>query len=280
MGFSLVVLDLDGTLLNPHCEEPIRPRVCRAVRALVKGGVRATLATGRTWEYARFRAEELGLEGSFPMVAGQGASLVEIGTGKIFHEVTLPSDLCARIAERAQQGDEVISLYCRDPRGQLHITLNRLERDFSYYRHLLGPETKVVEDLGSCGGEGWSLLKFVVFTEVPEDGQRWQRWVGDQAHVGRTHHHLIEGTAAGVDKGSGVRALLAHTGIPPQDVLAIGDQENDIPMFSSVGLAVAMGQAPDTVKARAAWVAPCYEEDGVAAALEHFFPQLVTARPG
>lgn len=69
-------------------------------------------------------------------------------------------------------------------------------------------------------------------------------------HMARTHALLIEGTAAGVDKGSGLLHLLQVLNIPAQRVLAVGDNET-MSMLKIAGMGVAMGQATDKVKAAA-----------------------------
>jgi hydroxymethylpyrimidine pyrophosphatase-like HAD family hydrolase len=86
----------------------------------------------------------------------------------------------------------------------------------------------------------------------------------------RTHVWLVEATAAGVDKGSGLRKLCEIMDIDPQRVLAIGDSENDIPMLRAAGFGVAMGNATESLKAIADWIAPPIEEDGAAVALRRW----------
>ena len=86
--------------------------------------------------------------------------------------------------------------------------------------------------------------------------------------VTRTHVWLVEATAPGIDKGSGLRRLCQILDIDPQRVLAIGDSDNDIPMLQAAGFAVAMDNATEGVKAVAHWVAPSVDEDGVALALQ------------
>jgi len=88
--------------------------------------------------------------------------------------------------------------------------------------------------------------------------------------MSRTHPLLVEATAAGVDKGEGVRHLLALLDIDPAHVLAIGDNENDLPMLKLVGMPVAMGNATASVKALAQWTAPPIDEDGAAIAMHRF----------
>jgi hydroxymethylpyrimidine pyrophosphatase-like HAD family hydrolase len=91
---------------------------------------------------------------------------------------------------------------------------------------------------------------------------------GGRLYLTRSHPRLIEGMALGVDKGTGLQALCARLQIDPQRVLAIGDNDNDIPMLKAAGYAVAMGNATSGLKAVADWVAPSIEEDGAAIVLE------------
>ena len=86
---------------------------------------------------------------------------------------------------------------------------------------------------------------------------------------------MVEGTALGIDKGEGILRLCQLLQIDPQRVLAIGDNDNDIPMLKTVGYGVAMGNATPGAKAVAKWVAPSVEEDGAAVALEKLvlYPQ-------
>jgi hydroxymethylpyrimidine pyrophosphatase-like HAD family hydrolase len=94
-----------------------------------------------------------------------------------------------------------------------------------------------------------------------------QERFGRSLYITRTHPRLVEGTAPGVNKGQGVLDLCRLQGIDPQRVLAIGDNDNDIPMLEVVGYGVAMGKATPGARAVARWIAPSIEEDGAAVAL-------------
>lgn len=91
-----------------------------------------------------------------------------------------------------------------------------------------------------------------------------------RAHVGRRGWVSI--VAASADKASGLAHVAASLGVKPEAVIAFGDSRNDLPMLAWAGLGVAMGQAPDEVKAAADEVAPPVTEDGVAAVLARWFP--------
>jgi hypothetical protein len=73
-----------------------------------------------------------------------------------------------------------------------------------------------------------------------------------------------------VSKGRALEALASYLGIPLAEVMAIGDGINDIPLLSLAGLAVAMGNASDEVKAVADYVTLDVDHSGVAAAIEKF----------
>ncbi|MGC8713558.1 MAG: HAD-IIB family hydrolase, partial [Leptodesmis sp.] len=82
---------------------------------------------------------------------------------------------------------------------------------------------------------------------------------------------FFEATNPLVNKGTAVQYLAEeYLGLKPENVMTIGDNFNDVEMIQYAGIGVAMGNAPDGVKAMADWVAPTVEEDGVVAAIEQF----------
>ena len=83
-----------------------------------------------------------------------------------------------------------------------------------------------------------------------------------------SHPRYLEVTAAGVDKAGAAEAALAELGIPLAAVAAIGDQENDIGMLRAAGIAIAMGNAVDSVRAVADRTTETNARDGVARAID------------
>ena len=80
----------------------------------------------------------------------------------------------------------------------------------------------------------------------------------------------LEIMAAGVHKGAALRCLAQRLEIPLDEVMAIGDNENDLPMLQVAGLPVAMGNAVESVKQQCAFVTATNDEDGVARAVRRF----------
>ena len=96
-----------------------------------------------------------------------------------------------------------------------------------------------------------------------------------QVNVLRTEYPLrdltiVDVLSRGCSKGHAVKRWAAYRGIPREQVMAIGDNFNDVEMLEYAGLGIAMGNAPLAVQAIAQWVAPSVEQDGAAAAIEAF----------
>jgi hydroxymethylpyrimidine pyrophosphatase-like HAD family hydrolase len=82
--------------------------------------------------------------------------------------------------------------------------------------------------------------------------------------------HFGNAISRHVSKGSALRDIIEYLAIDAGQVLAIGDSFNDLPVFEVAGAKVAMGNAPESLRQIADWVAPTVEDDGVAAAIEKF----------
>jgi hydroxymethylpyrimidine pyrophosphatase-like HAD family hydrolase len=90
------------------------------------------------------------------------------------------------------------------------------------------------------------------------------------AVVQRSSEHSYMITEAGVDKGTGVLRLAEYFGIPQEAILAVGNDENDVPMLKAAGVGVAVANANPDIFAYADWIAPEVGEGGAAAAIRRF----------
>lgn len=258
---ELCVLDLDGTVLDPHQEKPVAPEVVKAVSRVLERGIQVTLATGRTLDYAAAVAKTLGLR--LPLITSQGAVIGR--PGQTLWQQLIDPEPARRVVEWADSCDRVVALYSHG------LVYQRLELEQAQvYDHLFGGGRHRVQRFGPLFEER-PLSKFIVVDEPPAETELKQLFEPDLQIV-KTHQRLVEGTAAGVNKGSGLRRLLNHLQIDPGRTLVIGDNHNDLPMFEVAGLSVAMGQAESKVQEAADWIAPPVEEHGVVAALERFIP--------
>ena len=92
--------------------------------------------------------------------------------------------------------------------------------------------------------------------------------LADRASVARSQSYYLDVTPAGTDKGAGVIKLARRLSVPVDEIVTIGDMENDVPMFRNSGFSIAMGNASAEVKSAAGGTTLSNEEDGVAAAIE------------
>jgi Cof subfamily protein (haloacid dehalogenase superfamily) len=273
--FDLVILDLDGTILDLYRHTPISPAVLDAIAAVQAAGVPVTIATGRTLDYVRAHIAPLGV--TTPVVTTQGAVIGDPLTGHIMAETTIPLELARRAAAWVDSRPFITAFYFHDDDGHIHIVQNRSGPDPDFYDHVFGHPRVLRENFVALlsGDSAHAPLKFIVIDDpsVPayvDVNSELTALFSPALSISRTHPRLVEGTARGIDKGQGVLRLCHMLGIDPARVLAIGDSDNDIPMLAAVGCGVAMGNASPGVLAVANWVAPPIEEDGAAIALRRF----------
>lgn len=271
--FDLIALDLDGTILDRRFPGGVSVRVRSAIKRAQNAGVLVTIATGRTLDYVGPRALDLGI--TVPVVTTQGAVVGDPVSRRIVFEALMPMNAARRVVTWAEENERVLILYFSDGKGGAIMVQNRERWAPSEYDYWFGAPRLVEPDLSTwlTRPQARPPLKFITISDIeaePNLTESLQGLLGPTVHISRTHDQLVEGTAAGVDKGNGLLHLLQELHIPPERVLAIGDNENDIPLIRTAGFGVAMGQASEHVKAVADWVAPPIEEDGAAVTIERF----------
>jgi Cof subfamily protein (haloacid dehalogenase superfamily) len=269
----LIALDLDGTLID--ADLLLRDRTVAAVRAAVERGVSISIVTGRMATSAVVFARQLGL--TDPLVGYQGAlirAMPEADDGRL-GRLLLHRPLAVDATREAIEWTRSIGL---DP----HI--NHLERFIiraddpraEDYSAFLGGRAMLVDDLLA-----WirrPISKVIAVAEEPMaesvlEAAR-ERFAG-RASVTISHPRFLEFLQPGVSKGAAVRWLARRAGVPMANVLAIGDQFNDLEMLAAAGHGAAMPEAPEPVRAAARYVAPPLSDEGAAELIE----ELVLAAP-
>ncbi len=260
LPYRLIALDLDGTLMDFKLQ--FSPRVRCAIAQAQQQGIAITLATGRSLISTRPFAEELDIR--VPLICYQGGLIAE-RDGRALYHAALDRTLAAQIIEFAQSRRWHVNLY-QD--GRLYLT--ELRHPISFYQTLLNPSVHPVPDFGVLLDHDPDKVLIV----AEENGDQVladlrERFDG-QMQIVRSHEWFIEANPLGVDKGSGLAWLASYLGVLQTQVMAVGDHDNDAPMVAWAGLGVAMGNGSPVCKAAAGWIAPSFEEDGAAVAIEKF----------
>jgi Cof subfamily protein (haloacid dehalogenase superfamily) len=269
----LIALDLDGTLVGEDLY--LRDRTVTAIRAAVRRGVAVSIVTGRMSTSAITFARELGLVD--PIVAYQGAliramrPLGDDRRGRLLQH----RPLAAEVARDVVDWSRSVGL---DP----HI--NHLERfviraddpKAEDYSAFLGSRAELVPDLRAWIRRPVSKVLAVAHEAMdPAILDVARARFQHRAEVTISHPRFLEFLAPGVSKASGVAHLARRARVPMANILAVGDQYNDLEILAAVGHGAAMPVAPEPVRRAARYSAPPLAEQGAAQLIE----RLVLAAP-
>ncbi|HLH22851.1 MAG TPA: HAD hydrolase family protein [Chloroflexota bacterium] len=272
MGYRLLALDVDGTLLDSA--GVLQPRVRQAVRAAADAGCVVAIATGRRYHAAVAIAEALGLDA--PLILHNGAVVQRAQSGEVLAEAPLPLPAAhAAAGIMAASGAQVVAF--PPPRlgdvviagpADLDGELAALYLADCGLRVCRRPLDDLFEGVGP-------LTMVAMDSETRLDGVAAALATRADCRVTRNtfplwgrRFHVLDVLAPETSKAAAVAALAARLGVPLAATVAIGDHFNDVEMLETVGLGIAMGNAPAEVRARAARVTGTCDEAGVAQALE------------
>lgn len=263
LDFKLVCLDIDGTLVNSRHE--ITPGVKAAIGAVNRRGIPVVLVSARIPRGMFFLLEELELEA--PIICYGGALILDAGRRPLFSR-EIPVEAARTVEELTCRAGMHLSVY-RD--GDWFVR----ERDA--WADQEGAITRMSPEVADLPGlldrweaQGRGPHKLMAMGEPEAILEMEGLAAGGALAVYRSKPTYLEITARGTSKTGAIRQLQEQLGVLQEEVLAVGDNFNDLEMIRYAGTGVAMGNAPAEVQAQADWVTATNDADGVARALEHF----------
>jgi hydroxymethylpyrimidine pyrophosphatase-like HAD family hydrolase len=269
---KLIVIDIDGTLLNPDGTITARTRL--AVQAVQQAGIVVTLATARRFHNTAAIAADLGLEGA--LIIYDGATVVQHPQNIVVSTRTLAPEIAQQAVDLLVKHH--IQPVVHPPTGlDEQIWTGPPEFDNLWLEAYFGAyplQTHRMPYASLCAGHP-GPLRVVAF----DDEAIIQRALPDVAQLNCTWTTIKRGSYdcaelaimdKGCSKASAVKALAQTLHISLQEVMAIGDNNNDIEMLQAAGWGVAMGQASEAVQASANAVTASNAEDGAALAIERY----------
>lgn len=270
MEIKLVFVDLDGTLLQGM--ETLTPRTIEAFERICEKGVTPVIATGRPAYEAGFAAQAVGADQYFIVMNG-AAVYRTYYTKELLYERHLPQTAVERVYQLLSRRAVFFEVYangralCQANIASKIQSCGMTGEQAAFFSKMM----LTVDDLPSYIAEKQlKINKFFISVENSEEIAPL-RLMLEQIPGLRTltsGAHFIEVVPEGVDKQSAVRAVREACGLSRDQVMVIGDSENDIGMFDEALTRVAMGNACPELKAKANYIAPPNSEDGVAWALE------------
>lgn len=260
MSIKLIAIDLDDTLLNSKIT--VSPRNVAAIKKAKAAGITIMIATGRMYISAKKFADLLELD--VPIVTYNGALVKGSRSGKMYYEHPLELDTALELLAYCQEKHYYIQAY---QGSQLLVYEHNA---FSKrYTEISGiSATAVGEALYHIDIAPYKLL---VMTKTEEFKAAWQdietRFQG-KVGVTSSKDNFLELMSPGVNKWNAVKAIGLLYHIRADEIMCIGDSNNDLGMIKNAGFGVAMGNGKDEVKRVAKFVTATNDEDGVAVAIE------------
>lgn len=263
-NLKLVVSDIDGTLLTS--DNHLHPTTMGAVQFFEKNpACKFTFSTGRAFPRVKPMADLFNLQ--VPFIFSGGAIYDPLKAQPIFAR-PLSAAQIRRVQLITENAGAALIAHTT---GKMYCQSN--ERDWltiSSLEWLKGRPTEHaqrVQDLSNLVDQ--SVIRLDVFSEEVDLVPIYHAVVGEVSGVYAVRmKRSIEITPEGIDKGSALQQLAAYIGISPIQIMAIGDSLNDMRLLDVAGIGVAMGDAPEVLKARADIIVPSSDNGGFAHVLD------------
>lgn len=270
MGYKLICIDMDGTLLNN--EHTVSEKNKRVLKEATDRGIKVGISTGRVFASARIFAKLIGIKA--PLICSNGSYIREKDSDKVIFKSVLDKEELDAVYDIIKKykflaffdtpygiiSDKEI------PEDDSHRIMNKLtskEEAIQFY---------VVEDFKEAFKKySDDILKLILIEE--EGSKKIQDAKKDLEKIkGIDVVYSWAGCAEimreGTSKGKGVEILAKKLGIKKEEIMCIGDSGNDISMLEAAGTAVVMGNAPKEIKKIADYITDTNINNGVAKAVE------------
>lgn len=257
---KLIVTDIDGTILKHDYKFTQEVKDC--INNLTQNGIKVVLATGRMHMATTSIIRELCLK--TPIVSYHGG-LIKF-QNKILYEKNLNSEFAIEIIDWAKQNNIHINLYLDD---ELHV-----EKDNLTIQHYVkqGISKYTIKSFDKVKLEKINKLVLIDF----EDETKVTMWTEYLAkkysdlHIVKSTPYFCEICNKEATKAHAVNFLKDYWGLKKEEILTIGDQNNDIELLKAGGIKVAMGNATDELKELADYITDTVNNNGFVKAIERF----------
>jgi Cof subfamily protein (haloacid dehalogenase superfamily) len=272
MPIKLLALDIDGTLLTPHGE--VTPRNAAAINNARQSGVQIVLVTGRRFNSARELAQRLNM--GAPLISHNGALTKDVETLETLDYHPLDVGIARAIINFGRKcGADMIC--CDDPDGLGKMVIEGVSEDNkSLHRYLdkYRDSVSVVSDLLEYIDHSPIQIMFSGRCDPMDDyAERLSASMNGRIQLFKTRYRsadltILDALSATASKGASLATIANKHGVGREEIMAVGDNHNDLTMLRYAGLGVVMANAEDELKRMGFGLTSSNEEDGVAEAIE------------
>lgn len=265
MKYKLLVLDVDGTLLNE--EKTISKRTLSALLKVQQMGVRIVLASGRpTYGLMPIaKALELSLYGGF-ILSYNGCQIIDARNGQVLFERRINPEMLPYIEKKAVKNNFALFTYHDD------TLLTNMPDNVHVKEEATLNNLKIIEESEFSTAIDFAPCKCMLVSDDEEAlvglENHWKKRLDGVLDVFRSEDYFLEVVPCSIDKANTLSVLLEQLDVKRDEVIAIGDGVCDVAMIQLAGMGVAMGNSVDSVKICADYTTDTNENDGVAQAVE------------
>ncbi|WP_448821014.1 Cof-type HAD-IIB family hydrolase [Cetobacterium sp.] len=264
MKYKMIVSDLDDTLLNSHGK--ISDKDKEAIIKAQENGVIFVLASGRPTYAMRDLAQELKLDkfGSF-ILSYNGSIITNCKTNQNISEETLTKEDIHLLYDFSKKNNVEIITYLDD---------SIVSEDYSSYIEVEVELTKMpfekVKNFKATIDK--DCVKCILLAEpkyLKQVEEKLKDELGNEFSISISKPFFLEVTKLGIDKGSSLLKLAKKLGIAQNEIIAIGDSYNDLPMLKIVGMPTCVGNAKSEIKNICKFISTSNNNSGVAGIIEN-----------
>lgn len=268
--YDLIAFDMDGTLLNS--EKKISKDTLEMISLAEANGKAVCLSTGRCMPELNDYIPSI--PGLRYIIGDSGTFIRDLKTGKDIYSRPLPEETASEILRRISgSGEDVmIHIHSEQSIAQRSHVARMTDYNMGVYQTMFERICFMPEDIiDFFMSAPFAPNKVNFYCRESEQRERLRRMLSDLTiEFTYVEGCSLECTPVGTSKGKGLKYLCDSLAIPIERSIAVGDADNDLEMLSYAGLAVAMGNAKDNVKAVADVIVADNDSDGCAEAIRRF----------
>ena len=242
--YPIIISDFDGTLA---CDDgSISEKNASAIKKYTQQGGIFAICTGRMMNSIKPHAERLGLNGL--LVAYQGAQILDMKSGEFLRDERLSVQQALEICVEMEKHNLHIHVYNGD-----EFYTNAQDELLRYYENICKVKGTIIEGrLSDFIKENNIQPQKIIVLVMPEDKDLILNKLSDKLsanyYITASASILVEVAKYGCEKSTGVKFIANYYGFPLENVIAIGDNLNDLTMIETAGLGIAVGNAEDKLK--------------------------------
>lgn len=266
--YKLLAIDVDGTLLNSvHQISEVNKEAIQRAKSL---GVKIILLSGREPSSIKSFSDEMGING---LISGfNGGIIMDSELEKVYFNHCVEENLAKKTISLGERQDKFYGVFLEDK----CLIKNKEDSRYNFFRNYITFPEREVGNVANYLDKHhlWNNIYKIVYASDNQELQIFKKELeketDNQISSLFSLPFFLEVTSTRVSKGIALQQIAEYYGVSRQEVIAIGDGENDIAMLQYAGIGIAMGNAPDSVKKHADEVTYTNNENGVGHVIEKY----------